>query len=69
MPALEELSRWTRYEDMPERLTVDEFAKAAGLSRASAYDYAKQGIVPTVRFGRRVFVLKTALRSGTEEER
>jgi hypothetical protein len=44
-----ELSRWTRYEDLPERLTVDEYCKAAGVCRATGYDHARQGIVPTVR--------------------
>ena len=55
-------SRWTPLTELPERLTVEEFAAAAGLSRASAYDLARRGVVPTIRFGKRIFIPKTALR-------
>jgi len=57
-------SRRTPYEQLPERLTVDEFASAAGVSRASAYEYVRQGLVPSLRFGKRVFIPKVALRGG-----
>ncbi|MEV4317110.1 helix-turn-helix domain-containing protein [Actinocrispum sp. NPDC049592] len=42
-------------------MTVDEAAKLLGLPRASAYRYAKAGHLPTVRFGRRVYVVRAKL--------
>ena len=38
------------------RFTVDEVAVALGISRSSAYECAKRGEIPTVRFGRRIVV-------------
>ena len=55
------ITRQTPYDDLPERLTVDEFAAAAGVSRASAFQYAKTGSVPVLRFGKRIVVRKSAL--------
>lgn len=42
-------------------LTVSETAKLLGLSRASAYSLAAQGVIPTIRLGRRLVVPKIAL--------
>jgi excisionase family DNA binding protein len=42
-------------------LTVDEAAVALGISRSSAYECAKQGNIPTVRFGRRIVVPRRAV--------
>lgn len=36
--------------------TVDEAAEILGISRASAYAYAKSGELPTIRMGRRLLV-------------
>ena len=46
-----------------ERLTftVDEVAIALGISRSSAYECAKRGEIPTVRFGRRIVVPRRAV--------
>lgn len=47
----------------PERLTltVDEVAAALGISRSSAYECARRGEIPTVRFGRRIVVPRRAV--------
>jgi excisionase family DNA binding protein len=42
-------------------LTVDEVAVALGISRSSAYECAKRGEIPTVRFGRRIVVPRNAV--------
>jgi excisionase family DNA binding protein len=42
-------------------LTVDEVAVALGISRSSAYECAKRGEIPTVRFGRRIVVPRRAV--------
>lgn len=42
-------------------LTVPEAAKALGISRALAYESARTGDLPTVRFGRRLLVPRAAL--------
>jgi excisionase family DNA binding protein len=38
--------------------TVPEAGQMIGLSRPSAYDAARRGEIPTVRFGRRLIVPK-----------
>ena len=49
--------------DFPEVLTILEFAALFRLSRSSAYDYARRGMLPVavIRCGRRMFVSKAAL--------
>ena len=49
-------------------LTVSETAKLLGLSRASAYSLAAQGVIPTIRLGRRLVVPKVALQKLLEGE-
>ncbi len=49
--------------DTPQTLTltVPEAAKVLGISRALAYEAARTGDLPTVRFGRRLVVPRAAL--------
>lgn len=50
---------------LPEQrptLTVEEAAVYLGVSRASAYNAARAGQLPTVRVGRRLLVPTAALR-------
>ncbi|CAB4218104.1 excise, DNA binding domain, excisionase family [uncultured Caudovirales phage] len=49
---------------MGERLTmtVQETADALGISRNTAYDLVHQGVIPSVRLGRRFLVPKQALK-------
>ena len=56
---------------IPETLTVSipEAAHLLGLSRNGAYEAAKRGELPTVRFGRRIVVSKPALMRLLEEAR
>jgi len=42
-------------------LTIDEAALALGISRSSAYECAKRGDIPTVRFGRLIVVPRRAV--------
>jgi len=46
-----------------ERLTytVEKAGKILGISRAAAYQYAKNGQLPTIRLGTRLLVPKAAL--------
>lgn len=46
-----------------EKLTlkVDEAAKLLGISRGLAYEMAREGKLPTIRFGRRLLVPRRAL--------
>jgi excisionase family DNA binding protein len=48
-------------EDTRLTLTVDEAARALGISRAFAYEAIKRGEIPHVRIGRRVLVPRGAL--------
>lgn len=42
-------------------MTVEEAAVALGISRASAYEAARRGEIPTSRIGRRILVPRVAL--------
>ncbi len=50
-------------KDVPESLVynVPTAGKLLNLSRATAYSLATQGVIPTVRFGKRILVPKAAL--------
>jgi len=41
--------------------TVPEAGQLLGVSRATAYELAKQGIIPTLRLGKRLVVPRIAL--------
>jgi excisionase family DNA binding protein len=45
----------------PLTMSVDHAAKLLGISRASAYTYARAGVLPTVRLGTRLLVPKAAI--------
>jgi excisionase family DNA binding protein len=45
----------------PLTVSVEKAAKLLGISRASAYTYAKAGVLPSVRLGTRLLVPKAAL--------
>lgn len=42
-------------------ITVEEAARLLGISRGLAYDMARIGKIPTIRFGRRLLVPRRAL--------
>lgn len=42
-------------------LTVNEAAKMLGISRGLAYQMVKMGKIPSVRFGKRILVPRSAL--------
>lgn len=41
---------------LPPTITVEEAGELLGLSRSAAYRAADKGDLPTIRFGRRLFV-------------
>lgn len=53
-----------------EKLTfsVLEVAKLLGLSRASVYEAVKTNQIPSITFGRRIFIPRTALKKMLNEE-
>jgi excisionase family DNA binding protein len=52
----------------PERLTltVEEAGELLGISRALAYEMARTGRLPTLRFGKRIVVPKKAIENMLE---
>ncbi|SRR6266511_5695444 len=48
----------TPIEDLPQFLTVEEWYIFMRIGRSSAYDLIRQGIVPSVRFGRTLRIPK-----------
>jgi excisionase family DNA binding protein len=56
---LEEVTMST--DTSPKTLTIEEAAKVLRISRASAYEAARRGELPTVRIGKRLLVPQAAL--------
>jgi len=50
-------------------ITVEEAAKELGISRALAYEMARTGKLPTLRFGRRLVVPRRAIERLLEDPR
>ncbi|MBE3585409.1 MAG: helix-turn-helix domain-containing protein [Thermoanaerobacter sp.] len=48
-------------ESMPAFLTVEETARILRLKRSTAYEYIRQGIIPSVRLGSFIRVPKARL--------
>ena len=48
-------------DDLPEILTVQETAKYLRLPRSTAYELVKQGVIPSVKLGRQIRILKSAI--------
>lgn len=42
--------------DLPVLMTIEQTAQLLGISRSAAYRAAAAGQIPTIRFGRRLFV-------------
>ena len=42
-------------------LTVDETARFLKISRGSAYEAVRQGVIPAIRIGRRLVIFRPAL--------
>lgn len=55
------MSALPKPEERPT-LSVEEAAKALGISRASGYAAANNGTIPTLRIGKRLVVPTAALR-------
>lgn len=68
------VTRFTRYEDLPEFLTPEEARQFLGLGRTAIYEALRSGRLASVRFGRLIRVPRSALqappaRPGTAGER
>ena len=50
-----------RLDDLPDLLTVEEYARWARRGRNRAYEDVRLGVVPSVRLGRVVRIPKAAL--------
>ncbi len=53
-------------DGLPVLIPVPRAAALLGVSRASAYRYALEGILPTTRLGGRVFIHRDRLRAFLE---
>ena len=51
-----EVNRYTRYEELPDLLTVKEFRNYLHLGRTTAYELVRTEQVPCVRFGTRIWI-------------
>jgi excisionase family DNA binding protein len=55
------ITRWTRSDELPEFLTINEVATFLAIGRSSAYELIRTGRLPSVRFGRLIRIPKSAL--------
>jgi len=60
---MEPITRQTRFEDLPDFLSVEEFRTYLGIGRSTAYDLLRRGEVSYVRFGRVIRVPRAAIES------
>jgi len=51
----------TTIEELPQLLTVEEWRTFMRISRSSAYDLIRQGILPVIRLGRTVRISREAV--------
>jgi excisionase family DNA binding protein len=58
------VTRFTKYDDLPELLTPDEARAFLGVGRWTIYEAIRTGRIRSVRFGRRIRVPCAALRQG-----
>ena len=61
-------SIYKNYQDLPLMLSVPELAKVLGISRAGAYELARQEGFPSFRVGSRILVPKENLVKWIEEQ-
>ena len=61
------IDRYTKYEDLPELLTVEEFCACLEMGRTTAYELVHTGEIPFVRFGRRIWIPKTVLKTSQSD--
>jgi excisionase family DNA binding protein len=57
----QEVTRQTRFEDLPEWLSVGEVQAYLGLGRATVYALIRTSAIPSRRFGRLVRVHRSAV--------
>jgi excisionase family DNA binding protein len=64
------VNRATPIDALPELLTADEVAAWLGISKWSAYDMCRRGVLPVVRLGRHVRIQRAGLEqlAGRQEE-
>lgn len=52
---------FTRFEELPDVMSINVAARFLGISRNSAYEAARRKELPSVRIGARILVSKQAL--------
>jgi excisionase family DNA binding protein len=53
------IDRHTKFADLPEMLSVDEYAAYNGIGRSTVYELVRTGKLAHRRFGRIVRIFKT----------
>lgn len=51
-------ANYSNINDVPVMLTVEEFGKLLRISRNTAYDYVRSGLVPSVRVGKQIRIFR-----------
>jgi excisionase family DNA binding protein len=64
----EPITRKTRFEDLPDFLSVEETRVYLGLGRSTLYELLRRGELKCVKFGRVIRIARGALRRYVEPE-
>ena len=57
------VDRTTKFRDLPELLTVEEFCAYLGIGRTTVYGLVQTDTIQHLRFGHRIWIPKTALKT------
>ena len=63
------IDRFTKYDDLPELLRVEEYAAFLGIGRGLAYAMVHKGTVESIKLGRLVRVRRSSLNGNHEAEK
>jgi excisionase family DNA binding protein len=63
----EPVTRWTRFEDLPDFLSVEETRSYLNLGRSTMYDLLRRQELPSVKFGRVIRISRAALQQHLEK--
>lgn len=62
-----QITRQTRWENLPDYLSIEEMRRYLGLGRSTAYALAAAGTIRSVKIGRRRMIPRSALRFSEDQ--
>ncbi len=62
------VDRQTKFEDLPELLTVEEVCAYLGIGRTTVYGLVQTDTIQHLRFGHRIWIPKTELKTDQSDK-